>query len=160
MESLKELLFNHSDFKDLNPEYIKRLCDCARKESFAPDSFIFKTGEPAEDFYIIDSGDVAVEIYSPPKGPLTILTLSAHDILGWSWLYPPYTWHFEARAINAVTAYAFDAVMIRKQCHEDFEFGYHFTNSFGKVMLQRLSATRLQLLDIFGTDIDYPNYQS
>ena len=160
MEALKEILFNHPDFKDLNPEYINRLCECAREESFAANSFIFKTGEPAEDFYIIESGEVAVEIYSPPKGPLTILTLGMNDILGWSWLYPPYTWHFEARANSDVKTYAFDAHKMRHLCHEDYEFGYHFSNCFGKVMLQRLSATRLQLLDVYGVDIDYPSYPS
>lgn len=158
MNELKELLFNHPDFKDLNPIYIDRLCEHARIETFDANTYLFKTGEPAESFYIIDSGKIAIEVYSPPKGPLTILTLNSHDIVGWSWLYPPFSWHFEARAINDVKAFAFDAIKIRAACHNDYEFAYHFTRCFGRVMMQRLAATRLQLLDIFGTDTGYPNY--
>jgi CRP-like cAMP-binding protein len=160
MDALKQLLTNHTDFKDLNPDNINYLCGSARKATFPAHSFIFKTGEPAEEFYIIKSGKVALEVYSPPKGPLTILTLKSNDILGWSWLYPPYAWHFEARAANDTTVYAFDAIKIRQECRKDFEFGYCFTNCFGKVMMRRLGATRLQLLDVFGTDTGFPNYNN
>lgn len=158
MNALKEILYNHPAFKILGPEYINYLCECARKETFKPDTFIFKTGEPADEFYLIDSGKITLQVYSPPKGPLNILTLTSHDLLGWSWLYPPYTWHFEARAVTETATYTFDAVRVREKCQEDFEFGYLFSSCFGKVMMQRLAATRLQLLDIYGSDIGSYNY--
>lgn len=158
MNPLKELLYDHTAFKLLGPEYMNYLSECAHQETFKLDTFIFKAGEPADEFYLIDSGKVTLQVYSPPKGPLNILTLNRHDLLGWSWLYQPYTWHFEARAVTETVTYTFDAVRVREKCQEDFEFGYLLSNCFGKVMMQRLAATRLQLLDIYGSDIDYHTY--
>lgn len=155
METLKDILSKHLVFKDLKPEYIEFLSSCASEEAFAGGTFIFKTGEPAEDFYLVNTGQVALEVYSPPKGAVNIMTLNTNDILGWSWLFPPHLWHFEARALADVNLFAFDGVKIRRECRRDFEFGYNFTNCFGQIMMQRLAATRLQLLDVFGPDNDF-----
>jgi CRP-like cAMP-binding protein len=152
MNALAKLLSTHPVFKDLKPEYITFLSESACEHTFKAGKVIFKTGEPAEEFYLIKEGKVALEVYSPPKGSLNILTLNSNSVLGWSWLYPPYTWHFEARAISDTTTFTFDAIKVRTECRRDFEFGYMFTNCFGQIMMRRLVATRLQLLDVFGTD--------
>ena len=157
MEALKETLANHPVFKDLSPKHIDFVTGCASERSFKADTFIFKTGEPAEEFYLMNAGKVGLEVYAPPKGPLNILTLSEGEMLGWSWLFEPFTWHFDARTIKDTEVYAFDAIEMREAFEKDHEFGYVFTKCFGHIMMQRLAATRLQLLDVFGKDVGYPN---
>ena len=152
MESLKTILSEHTVFKDLKPEFNDWLCNCAEKKKFEADKIIFKIGESAEYFYLIKSGKVAVQVYAPPKGTLNIMTLERYDILGWSWLYPPFTYHFEAKTITDTQVFAFDAVKVRNKFSENYEFGYSFLNCFSQIMVRRLAATRLQLLDIFGPD--------
>jgi CRP-like cAMP-binding protein len=155
MTALAKLLSTHHIFKELKPEYITFLSECAREHSFKAGTVIFKTGEPAEKFYLIKVGRVVLQVYSPPKGALNIMTLNGNSVLGWSWLYSPYAWHFDARAVSDTTAFTFNAIMVRAECERDFEFGYMFTKCFGQIMTRRLAATRLQLLDIFGTDTGY-----
>lgn len=152
METLKTILSEQTVFKDLKPEFLDWLCNCAGEEAFEAGKFIFKGGESAENFYLIKSGKVVVQVYAPPKGALNIMTLENYDILGWSWLYSPYTYHFDAKAVTGTQAFVFDAVKVRNKCSENYEFGYHFMNCFSQIMLRRLVATRLQLLDIFGPD--------
>lgn len=156
MKKLSEILSTHLVFKDLKPAYINFLAENVSEDTFKSNSFIFKTGEPAEEFYLIDTGKVALEVYIPPQGPVNIMTLNCHDILGWSWLFPPYKWHFEARAISDVTLFTFDGIKIRQECRKDHEFGFNFTICFSQILMQRLAATRLQLLDIFGANTE-PN---
>lgn len=158
MESLKKSLESNPVFKVLQTKHLDFLAAHMKEENFKTGKFLFKTGEPAEEFYLVVKGKVALEVYSPPKGPLTILTVGTHNILGWSWLYPPYTWHFDAKALSDTIVYTFDAIKIRQECRKDYEFGYLLTNCFGQIMMQRLAATRLQLLDVFGTDSGYHNY--
>ena len=152
METLNTILSERTLFNGLKPEFINWLCGCATEVKFEAQQCIFKMGESAEQFYLIRSGKIAVQVYAPPKGALNIMTLNSNDVLGWSWLHLPYTYHFEAKAMTDVVAFAFDAVKVRNKCNEDHEFGFNFLNCFSQIMLQRLVATRLQLLDIFGPD--------
>jgi CRP/FNR family transcriptional regulator, cyclic AMP receptor protein len=156
MKALKEILNHHPVFKDLDAVHRDILCGLARKSEFTAGTFIFKTGEKADCFYLIQSGKVAVQVYSPTKGALNILTLNSNDILGWSWIYPPYLWHFESKALTDVCAYQFDAIAFRELCSRDSDFGYKFLNCFNQILVQRIVATRLQLLDIFGTNAQSP----
>lgn len=86
----------------------------------------------------------------PKRGAITIQTLSAGDVLGWSWLFPPYHTHFGARAIEPIRALSLDAKCLRNKCEEDHDLGYEFMKRFSEVVIQRLQATRLQLLDVYG----------
>lgn len=160
MKSLTDLIKEHSVFRDLSDSYIEYLCHCAQEEFLPADKLIFKTGEPADKFYLIESGRIAVQVFIPPKGTLNILTLNSHEVLGWSWLYPPYVWHFEARALTDTQVIRFDGVALRQKCEEDKNFGYTFMKCFSQIMVQRLAATRLQLLDIFGKDPPKANLYS
>jgi CRP/FNR family transcriptional regulator, cyclic AMP receptor protein len=78
---------------------------------------------------------------------VTIETVEAGDVVGWSWLFPPYRWHFDARALSTVRATVFDGACLRDKCRADPELGFELMSRFAQVMLERLQWTRLRLLD-------------
>ena len=92
---------------------------------------------------------MALRIHSERRGPLTILTLGAGDILGWSWLFPPYRWKFSARAIEDTRAFAADGKCLREKAERDHDLGYELLKRFAHVVEERLEATRLQLLNVY-----------
>jgi CRP/FNR family cyclic AMP-dependent transcriptional regulator len=109
-----------------------------------------REGEPATGFFEIRSGVIALEIVAPGRDALLIETLHDGDLLGWSWLYEPHRWQFDARATTACDLRAFDGACVRAACDADPAFGYAFMQRFAAVMVERLQATRLQLLDVYG----------
>ncbi|HSR23524.1 MAG TPA: cyclic nucleotide-binding domain-containing protein, partial [Candidatus Eisenbacteria bacterium] len=108
-----------------------------------------REGDPADWFFVLRQGSVALEVASPERGPIVIQTLGPGDAVGWSWLFPPYRWHLDAVARGPVAAVAFDAACLRGKCDEDHELGHRLMARFAELMLQRLMATRLQLLDVY-----------
>jgi CRP-like cAMP-binding protein len=117
---------------------------------FDAGQFVFREGEEANQFYIIRKGKVALEIFSPEKGPIIIDTLGDGEVLGWSWLIPPYHWRFDARAVELTRAIALDGKCLRNKCEEDHDLAYELLKRFAHLMEERLEATRLQLMDIYG----------
>ena len=112
---------------------------------------LFREGDPADTFYVIRHGSVALETFVPSRGAITIETLEAGEVLGWSWLFPPYRWHFDARALAAVRATAFDAACLRGKCDDDPALGYDADVALRGVLIERLQWTRLRLLDVYGS---------
>jgi CRP-like cAMP-binding protein len=111
---------------------------------------ILREGEDANQFYLIRSGKVSIQLMTPNKGPVIIQTLHEGDILGWSWLVPPFTWHFDAKAIELTRMIALDGKCLRAKCEEDHDLGYELLKRFADIMSKRLESTRLQLMDIYG----------
>src|SRR5690349_14197944 len=103
-----------------------------------------------DTFFVVRHGTVAVGNFVPPRGELVIETLEAGDLLGWSWLFPPYRSHFDARALSPVRATQFDGACLRDKCAADPAFGYGLMSRFAQVLIERLQWTRLRLLDIYG----------
>jgi len=148
VEALENIIARHPFLENLHQRYSHLLREWATLQHFGPRQQIFQTGSEADHFYLIQEGRVALETpFIPGKGVVTIQTLGAGEALGWSWLFPPFVWHFGARAIEPTDVVAFDAAVLRDKANEDHEFGYEFAMRVGGVMLQRLQATRLQLLD-------------
>ncbi|HNC43237.1 MAG TPA: cyclic nucleotide-binding domain-containing protein, partial [Acidobacteriota bacterium] len=106
MENLERYLAEHSFFKDIEPQYLKLLVGCASNVRFQPGQFLFRCGEEANSFYLIRHGRIAVELFAPNRGAITVQTVSEGEILGWSWLIPPYRWHFDAKATELTRAIA------------------------------------------------------
>ena len=150
VKSLESILADHPFFKDMNPEYLKLITGCARNERFEPGQFIFRQGEKADKFYILRHGAVALEISGAERGAITVDTLGAGDILGWSWLVPPYLYHNDAHVISMTRAISLDAKCLRKKCEADHGLGYELMKRFLPVFADRLKHTELQLLDIYG----------
>ena len=147
---LAPLLAEHPFFRDLSASQIATIAGCATNVRFDPGAMIAREGEEARHFYVLRHGTVAVESFSPQAGPVVIQTVSAGDVLGWSWLLPPYHWHFSARAVELVRAVALDGTCLRAKCEADHELGYQLLKRFAEIVAQRLAATRMQLLDLYG----------
>ncbi len=148
--SMKEMLSEHPFLKDLPDAYLELLAECASNVTFDMGRQIFREGEEADAFYLIRHGRVAVETYSPGQGNLCIQTVGEGEVLGWSWLVPPYNWNFDARATELTRAFAIDGECLRKHCEGDKAFGYEMYKRFVQVIVQRVQATRMQLMDLYG----------
>ncbi len=151
MENLGKILAEHPFLKGLESHYLDLIAGCASNVRFDAGQFIFHEGEEANQFYVIRNGKVALEIFSPERGAIEIDMLEEGDVLGWSWLIPPYHWRFDARAVELTRAIALDGKCLRNKCEEDHDLGYQLLKRFAHIIEQRLQSTRLQLLDVYGT---------
>jgi CRP-like cAMP-binding protein len=145
-----ELLEDVPFFDGLRPETVQLVAGCASNVVFDPGTLIFREGGRADAFYLLRHGSVALETDVPARGPVVIETIEAGDVLGWGWLFPPYRWHFDARALTAVRATAFDGECLRGKCAADPVLGYELVSRFAQTLIERLQWTRLRLLDVYG----------
>ncbi len=149
--TLEPVLAEQAFFKGLAPEKLALIAECAHEVTFAAGEYLFREGQPANHFYILTHGKVALEIHAPGQGEHTIQTVTDHEVLGWSWLFSPYRWHFDGRALTLIRAIDFNALCLRGKCDADHDLGYDLMKRFGQVLFDRLQATRLQLLDVYGS---------
>ncbi len=149
-QTLEPLLARHEFFRDLDPAYLSLLVGCASNVRFAEGTFLFREGEPAQQFFLIREGKVALEIAAPGRGHLVVQTVGEGGLVGVSWLFPPYCYQFDGRAIAPVRALALDGVCLRNHCEQDPRLGYELMQRFTRIAVQRLQATRLQMLDVYG----------
>ena len=154
IEGLNRVFEEHPFFRELDPKWCQFIADCAANERFDADTYILREGEAANKFYLLRHGTVALEIYDPARKALVIETLSEGDILGWSWLVPPYRWRFDARAIELTRAVSLDAKCLRSKMEQNHELAYQLYQRFMPMVAQRLEALRLQLTDMYGVPKD------
>ncbi|CAN5435866.1 cyclic nucleotide-binding domain-containing protein [soil metagenome] len=148
MKTLKDILPLHPFWKNLAPAYRDLLLGCAAIEHYHAGEPIFRKGNDADHFYLIHTGKVALETpYTPGNGMITIQTLGGGEVLGWSWLFPPYRWHFGAKAVDATEAIVFKAEAVRVAARENPAFGYDLAIQVGGILLERLQSTRMRLLE-------------
>lgn len=152
MDTLEKTLAEHPFFNGLEPRYLQLAVGCASNVRFDAGEFIFREAEEANQFYLIRHGKVSLEVFAPNRGSLVIQTLDEGDILGWSWLIPPYQWRFDAKALELTRAIALDGACLRAKCEEDHDLGFELLKRFAAILGQRLDATRFQLLDIYGVN--------
>lgn len=150
IRTLEQLLEEHSFFKGIDPAFLKIIVGCAVNAQFNKGEYIFREGKNAEKFYIIRKGTVALEISLPGRTSITVQNLAEGEVIGWSWLFHPYRWTSGARVVEPVTAIALDGECLRKKCEQDHDLGYDLMKRFVQIVIQRLQATRMQLLDIYG----------
>jgi CRP-like cAMP-binding protein len=150
METIEALLHEVPLFAGLTPEELELVAGCGSNVRFQERELLFKDGDPADLFYVIRHGSVALETFVPARGPVIIETLEAGEVLGWSWLFPPYKWHFDARALSLVRATSFDGACLRGKCEADPKLGYDLMSRFAQIAIGRLQQTRLRLLDVYG----------
>lgn len=149
MQTLEPLLAQHPFFQELDPVYRHLIVECAANTRFGAGEMLFQDGEAANQFYLIRHGRVAVQVNLPGRNPMTIVTVEAGEVLGWSWLFPPYRWHFGAQAVMLTRAITCDAQCLRAKCEADHDLGYALMQRFARIMTQRLAAARMQLLDLY-----------
>lgn len=151
-EGLDRLVREHPFFTDLKEEHCNLVCGCAKNVRFESGEYLLREGDRADEFYLIRDGRVALEINAPGRAGITFQTVGPGEIVGVSWLVPPYRWTYDARALERVRAISLDASCLREKCDTDHDLGYEMMIRFVPVLVQRLQATRLQLLDVYGRD--------
>ena len=132
--------------KGMAPRHLEVLASEALPVGFKADEVIFTEGGPANRFYLLRSGKVVLEAPTDPEHePVLIEAVGAGGVVGWSWLFPPYYWHFTARAAANVRAICFYGGRLREQCENDHELGYELMRRMNQVIIERLQCARRQL---------------
>jgi CRP-like cAMP-binding protein len=149
METLQNILAEHPFAHGLEDRYLQLLTGCASNVRFDAGELVFREGQEANQFYLIRQGKLAVELFAAGRGAITIQTVGDGDVLGWSWLIPPFRWQFDARAVEPTRALALDGKCLRKKSEDDHSLGYELLKRVAHIMEQRLEATRLQLLNVY-----------
>lgn len=139
----------HDFLTRLRSDWQKQVSERAQPFTRNPGTYLAREGEPAQAFYLISSGHVAIEIRHPLRGPLTVQTVGPGEVVGWSWILPPYRWQFDARAQTAVTGLEIDAGWLRGELAAQPELGFHFCKELLSVVSSRLAATRIRCLDLY-----------
>ena len=121
----------------ISPPHIRLLADCAMRSQFTAGQIIFQKGETANRFYLIERGRVALES-SAGDEVVRVDEVGPGDLLGWSWIFPPYVWHFDARAIEPTTAIFLYGTILREYCENDPALGYELFKRMSEVMMRRL----------------------
>lgn len=137
-------------FAGMDPEHLALLAGCARPVAFQTGDLLLREGGPADTCYVVHEGTVAIEMFVPARGQVPIETVGPGGIVGWSWLFPPYRLHFDARARSPVQASALDGACLRGRFAQDPALGYDVMSHLAQVLIDRLQATRLRLLDVYG----------
>jgi CRP/FNR family cyclic AMP-dependent transcriptional regulator len=136
-------------FAGMSQKHIDLLQRSSAYAEFGAGDVIFREGGPANSFYLIGQGKVALEADMNGAGLVQIAVLKDGEPVGWSWLFPPHIWHFHARALQRATMTYFDAKILRQLCEEDHDFGYELLQRVSQVMLERLQSTRGEMLKLY-----------
>jgi CRP/FNR family cyclic AMP-dependent transcriptional regulator len=135
----------------MSPHQHRLLSDCAMPCRFQAGEVIFREGDPANGFYLLQKGKVVLESYVLGRGIVPLQTIVAGEVLGWSWLFPPCFWHFGARAVEPTEAIFIYGTPLREECEFDHDLGYELFKRMAGVMLERLHAARRQSLGLART---------
>ena len=147
--SIRDLLDQQPVLEGLEPDDIDLMAGCSRNAVFEAGSFLAREDEAANQFFVVREGKVALELHAP-TGPLIIETIGAGELVGWSWLFPPYRWAYDIEAIERTRVIVIESACLRDKCDADAAFGYRVMKRFAHVVVDRLQAARLRLLDLYG----------
>jgi CRP/FNR family transcriptional regulator, cyclic AMP receptor protein len=150
MQTLDELVGQSPVFAGLQPAQLELIAGCGHIESVDAGARLFREGDLADTFFLVRRGRFALTTHVPARGDVVIETLDAGEVIGWSWLYEPYRWHFDARAVEDAGVIVFDGACLRGKIEADHTLGYELMRRFGRVMIGRLQRTRTLLLDVYG----------
>lgn len=150
MQTIRDLLAEQPLLADLPAGDHDLIAGCGQNVHVSAGRHLFREGEPADVFYLVRSGRVAIEVARSAGQPLVVSTAGPGSLVGWSWLFPPYRWHLDARAVDEVSAIALDGACLRGKCESDNALGYRLMQRFAQLAVDHLQAARLQLLDLYG----------
>lgn len=150
VRTLDTVIGESAIFRGISRGHLALIAGCASNTGFGPGERLFREGDAADVFYLVRRGLVAIDAYVPHLGRLTIETAGPGDIVGWSWLVPPYRWHFTGRVVEALRAVEFDGACLRGKAEADPTLGYELTRRFAPLLVARLQATRHRLVDVYG----------
>jgi CRP-like cAMP-binding protein len=147
MEPLQFTIARHEFFQGFKPHHLKLFQDCVSDAHYGRDQFLLRQGQGAERFFIIRKGEVRLELITPESGSIPIQILEAGEIVGWSWIIPPYKSTFDARAVEHLHVLVFDASELRRKCEQDFELGYRVLQKFTLALSARFDGARAKLVE-------------
>jgi len=143
---LEKRLAAHPFLKGMTRHHIELLALCAVPTEFDPGQTIFLEGEPANGFYLVETGNVVLEGKTCDGRQVVIDTVSAGEPLGWSWLFPPYLWHFTARATEHCAAICLSCTLLRQHREDDLTLSHELFRRASEVMVRRLQKARGKLV--------------
>lgn len=143
-----QVLTGHPFFKAFKPEHLKVLESCSSYAEFKPGEYVYREKTTASGLHVITEGRVAIELLVPGHDPWIIMTICAGGVLGWSWAFEPSLWYFSCRTLALTRTVFLEAECLRAKMKEDYELGFVLMQACGRVLEERLRATRLQLLDL------------
>ena len=148
VHSITERLAQLPFFAGMPEDHLDFISACAQNFHFRQGEFLMLAGKPTKGFFVIREGSVVLELESANR-IFTIQTVGESELVGWSWLVPPYKGHYDARAVTPVSAIGFGADCVRRKCETDPVFGYQMFKRFSRLIVERLLATRMQLADLY-----------
>lgn len=148
-QKMQAFLEKQDFFAGLEQEYLEFLAENAEEQEVAADEVLFRYDDKAGNFYVVVEGDITLEVAALEGPSLKLQEVGPGEVIGWSWLIPPYRWNFQGRAQKATTVYAFDGKAIRKRCEEDCDFGYAVLKRFSELMSARLAFARQRMIDVW-----------
>lgn len=149
-DTIADLVATHPLLAGLPGDGVELVAGCARNVAYSAGETMFVEGGDASTLFLIRRGRVSIEVHAPGRGQIVVETVFAGSVVGWSWLIPPYRWHFDARAVEPVGAIAVDGACLRDKAETDPAFGYELMKRFAAVMVERLQAAQVRLLDLYG----------
>jgi CRP-like cAMP-binding protein len=147
MITMADLITEQPFFAGMRPVHLERLSYYARRSVFHGGARVFSEGGHANRCWIIREGEVRLDARLPDGSEVVIETLGPGAVLGWSWLFPPYAWHYGAVATEPTLTIEFPGAELRKLCAGDPELGYELTRRLMSVVVERLQATRARLVN-------------
>ncbi|HYN38553.1 MAG TPA: cyclic nucleotide-binding domain-containing protein [Rhodospirillales bacterium] len=150
VEGLDAVLREHPFFTEFDERYRALVTGCAANLVVPANAYVYREGEPADHFYLIRTGKVAIEVFVPGKAPIIVETLAGGDLMGWSWLVPPFRCSFDARAVELTRLISLDAACLRGKMEDDPVLGYELYKRFSPVIAARVAAARRQMIDMYG----------
>jgi CRP-like cAMP-binding protein len=147
-QSISALLAREEFFRDMTEDQLDFIAGCASNVHFKEGKFIGFRGKLTTHFFLVRRGRASLEVDAANR-TVIVQTISEGHVVGWSWLEPPYTWRYDVRALDDVSAIAFDAACVREKCEGDRVFGYEMYKRFIRLVIERLEATREQLTDMY-----------
>ena len=151
IKSLQPIIEAHPFFRGIAPEHLELITGCARNLRYRPGEHLMREGAAADTFYLIREGRVLLQINGGARGLLTVQTAGPGEVVGWSWLVPPYECRFDAQAVETTRAIAFEGRCLRGKCEANPAMGYELLKRVSATLAQRLATTRAQLLDVYGS---------
>lgn len=148
VEGLGPLLATHPFFADMDPSALDTIVGCCANEVFRTGSYLYRQGESADKFYLLREGLVTLEAYVPGRPPIAIESVEAGEIIGWSWLVPPYKWSVDARASGTARVISVDGACLRRKMEADRVLGYEIYKRFLPVMARRIVQNRLRIVEL------------
>jgi CRP/FNR family transcriptional regulator, cyclic AMP receptor protein len=149
MENLERFIAECPFFAGLDHAYLNLIVGCASNVRFDAGTYVFREGAPADTFYLLREGKVTVEIFTPHHKPMVVATIGEGEIVGWSWLLPPYVWKFNGKAMQNIRAIALDGKCLRTKCEENHDLGYEVLKRLVQIIEHRLDEARFQLMDVY-----------